>query len=183
MAALLGVDYETGIAVAKQAMDEVGKGEVCQVANDNGGGQIVVSGSSAAVSRAIEIAKAKGARRSILLPVSAPFHCSLMQPAAEAMAAALAFVKIKTPCVPLVANVLARPVTDAEDIRRLLVAQVTGAVRWRESLLFMAERGVSVFVECGAGKVLSGLVKRICETASGLPVGAPADIALYKARS
>lgn len=183
MAALLGVDLETAVAIAKQAMDEASVGEVCEVANDNGGGQVVISGSCAAVHRAIEIAKGKGARRSILLPVSAPFHCSLMQPAAEAMASALATVKIKAPRVPLVANVLAAPVTDPEDIRRLLVEQVVGAVRWRESLIFMTSRGVSVFVECGAGKVLSGLVKRICETASGLSIGAPADIALYKAQA
>jgi [acyl-carrier-protein] S-malonyltransferase len=181
MAALLGIDFEKGIAIAKQAMEESGEGGVCQVANDNGGGQVVVSGTRAAVHRAIEIAKADGARRSILLPVSAPFHCSLMQPAAEAMAAALAAVAIKPPCVPLVANVLAAPVIHAEDIRRLLVAQVTSAVRWRESLIFMASQGISVFVECGAGKVLSGLVKRVCEPASGLSVGAPADIVLYKA--
>ncbi|WP_036259431.1 ACP S-malonyltransferase [Methylocapsa aurea] len=181
MAALLGIDYEAGLAIARQASEDAG-GEVCQVANDNGGGQIVVSGTQAAVQRAIEIAKGKGARRSILLPVSAPFHCALMQPAAEAMAEALASVPIKPPCVPLVANVIAAPVTDAEEIRRLLVDQVTGAVRWRESVAFMASRGVSLFVECGAGKVLSGLIRRISETAVGLPVGTPADIALYKDR-
>jgi [acyl-carrier-protein] S-malonyltransferase len=183
MAALLGLEYEAGLAIAREAAEDAGAGEVCQVANDNGGGQVVVSGTCAAVHRAIEIAKAKGARRSVLLPVSAPFHCALMQPAADAMAAALASIVIKPPCVPLVANVLAAPVTDPEEIRRLLVAQVTGAVRWRESLVFMASRGVSLFVECGAGKVLSGLVKRIAEAARGLPVGAPADIELYKAQA
>lgn len=181
MAALLGIDCEAAAAIAKQAVEDAADGGVCEVANDNGGGQVVVSGSSAAVQRAIAIAKANGARRSILLPVSAPFHCSLMQPAAEAMAAALASVDIKPPCVPLVANVRAAPVTDPEEIRRLLVAQVTGAVRWRESLAFMASQGVSLFIECGAGKVLSGLVKRVAEAASALPVGAPADIELYKA--
>jgi [acyl-carrier-protein] S-malonyltransferase len=181
MAALLGIDCDAGALIAKQAVEAAGDGEVCEVANDNGGGQIVVSGSSAAVHRAIEIAKGHGARRSILLPVSAPFHCSLMQAAAEAMAAALASIEIKPPCVPLIANVLAAPVTDPEEIRRLLVAQVTGAVRWRESLAFMASQGVSLFVECGAGKVLSGLVKRVVEAASALAVGTPADIAHYKA--
>lgn len=183
MAALLGLEYDVGLAIAREATEDAGAGEVCQIANDNGGGQVVVSGTSAAVRRAIEIAKAKGARRSVLLPVSAPFHCVLMRPAAEAMAAALASIQIKPPCVPLVANVLAAPVTDAEEIRRLLVAQVTGAVRWRESLAFMASRGVSLFVECGAGKVLSGLVKRIAEAARALPVGVPADIDLYKAQA
>jgi [acyl-carrier-protein] S-malonyltransferase len=181
MAALLGVDFETGAAIATQAAKEAGEGEICQVANDNGGGQVVVSGSTGAVSRAIEIAKAKGARRSVLLPVSAPFHCALMQPAAQAMAEALANVTVKPPCVPLVANVLAAPVTEPEEIRKLLVSQVTSAVRWRESIGFMASRGISLFVECGAGKVLSGLVKRITEVASGLPVGTPADIDAYKA--
>ncbi len=183
MAALLGLECEAARAIAEEAARDAGAGEVCEVANDNGGGQVVISGTSAAVHRAIEIAKAKGARRSILLPVSAPFHCVLMQPAAAAMAAALAAVAIKPPCVPLVANVLAAPVTDAEEIRRLLVAQVTGAVRWRESLAFMAAHEVTLFVECGAGKVLSGLVKRIAEAARALPVGVPADIGLYKAEA
>ncbi|SFK09927.1 ACP S-malonyltransferase [Methylocapsa palsarum] len=183
MAALLGLDFETAAKVVDEATSNAAPGEVCQIANDNGGGQIVVSGTSAAVHRAIEIAKAHGGRRSIILPVSAPFHCRLMNPAAEAMNAALADAEIKPPCVPLVANVLARPVVDVEEIRRLLVAQVTGAVRWRESLVFMANRGVSLFVECGAGKVLSGLIKRITDTASGLPVGTPADIDLYKAQA
>jgi [acyl-carrier-protein] S-malonyltransferase len=181
MAALIGVDFATGAAIAAQAMQEAGNGEICQVANDNGGGQVVVSGSSGAIARAIEIAKGKGARRSVLLPVSAPFHCVLMRPAAQAMADALASVPIEWPCVPLVANVLAQPVTEPEEIRRLLVSQVTSAVRWRESIGFMANRGISLFVECGAGKVLSGLVKRITEVASALPVGTPADIDAYKA--
>jgi [acyl-carrier-protein] S-malonyltransferase len=180
MAALLGVDYPTALAIAQQSVKEAGEGEICQIANDNGGGQIVVSGTLAAVRRAIDIAKAHGARRSVLLPVSAPFHCALMRPAADAMAAALAMVEIKPPCVPLIANVVAAPVTDVEEIRRLLVAQVMGAVRWRESLVYMTNRGVSVFIECGAGKVLSGLVKRIAEAASSFSVGAPADIDLYK---
>ncbi len=180
MAALLGVEIEAGAEIARQAAEETG-GAVCDVANDNGGGQVVVSGSAAAVSRAIEIAKAKGARRSLLLPVSAPFHCSLMRPAAEAMAAALATADIRPPSAPLVANVTAAPVIDPEEIRKLLVAQVTGAVRWRESLIFMADKGVGLFVECGAGKVLAGLVKRVCAAASGVSIGTPADVASYKA--
>ncbi len=183
MAALLGIDCDAGAAIADAATRDSGAGEICQVANDNGGGQVVVSGSSAAVHRAIEIAKAHGAKRSVLLPVSAPFHCRLMQPAAEAMAAALAEVAIAPPCVPLVANVVAAAVTDPAEIRALLVRQVTSAVRWRESMTYMASRGTSLFVECGAGKVLSGLVKRISELAVGLPVGTPADIDLYRARA
>jgi [acyl-carrier-protein] S-malonyltransferase len=180
MAALLGIDFEAGAAIADEATRQSGAGEICQVANDNGGGQVVVSGSNAAVHRAIEIAKARGARRSVLLPVSAPFHCMLMRPAAEAMAEALANVAIAPPCVPLVSNVVAAAVTEPAEIRALLVRQVTSAVRWRESMSFMASRGISVFVECGAGKVLSGLVKRISELATGLPVGTPADIDVYK---
>jgi [acyl-carrier-protein] S-malonyltransferase len=181
MAALLGLDCGAAVAIAKQAAEETGGGAICEVANDNGGGQVVVSGSSAAVHRAIEIAKEQGARRSVLLPVSAPFHCALMQPAAEAMAAALAPAAIKPPCVPLISNVLAAPVTEPDEIRKLLVAQVTGAVRWHESMVFMAERGISLFVECGAGKVLSGLVKRIAGAARGISIGVPADIDLYRA--
>ena len=181
MAALLGLDYDAALAIAKQAAAETGSGAICEVANDNGGGQVVVSGSRDAVHRAIEIAKEKGARRSVLLPVSAPFHCALMQPAAEAMAAALDLAAIKPPCVPLISNVLAAPVTEPDEIRKLLVAQVTGRVRWRESMVFMAGKGISLFVECGAGKVLSGLVKRIADTARGVSIGIPADIDLYRA--
>ncbi|WP_041368490.1 ACP S-malonyltransferase [Methylocella silvestris] len=181
MAALLGVEAEAARDIASQAAAESGADAVCEVANDNGGGQTVVSGSTDAVNRAIDIAKSKGARRAILLPVSAPFHCALMQPAAKVMSAALADVAIAPPVAPLVANVLAAPVSDPEEIRRLLVAQVTGAVRWRESLLFMAGTGVSLFVECGAGKVLSGLIKRVCADAAGISVGTPDDIAAYKA--
>jgi [acyl-carrier-protein] S-malonyltransferase len=183
MAALLGLDFETAAMVVGEAMADAAEGEVCQIANDNGGGQIVISGTSAAVHRAIDFAKGHGGRRSIILPVSAPFHCRLMYPAAEAMTQALASAEIKPPCVPLVANVRAGPVTDVEEIRRLLVAQVTGTVRWRESLAFMAGQGVSLFVECGAGKVLSGLIKRVTDTASGLSVGTPADIDLYRAQA
>ena len=149
-------------------------------ANDNGGGQVVISGTKSAVEKAMELAKAAGAKRALLLPVSAPFHCALMQPAAEAMAAALADVTISAPRVPLVANVLAAPITDPADIRQRLVEQVTGTVRWRESIAFMAARGVTTFYEIGAGKVLSGLVKRIAESATGVSVGTPADVAAFK---
>jgi len=172
MAALLGLDYEAAAAVAEEAA----QGEVCQAANDNGGGQVVVSGHKAAVERAIEIAKGRGAKRAMLLPVSAPFHCALMQPAADTMAEALATVTINAPAVPLVANVLASPISEPDEIRRRLVEQVTGTVRWRESVAYMASHGVTRFLEIGAGKVLSGLVKRIADGAVGIAVGGPADI-------
>lgn len=172
MAALLGLEFDAAMAVAAEAA----QGEVCQAANDNGGGQVVVSGARAAVERAVEIAKAKGAKRALLLNVSAPFHCALMQPAADAMAAALAGVAIKAPVVPLVANVLAAPITDPAEIRARLVEQVTGTVRWRESVAWMAGAGVTTLYEVGSGKVLSGLVKRIAPTASGTAVNTPADI-------
>jgi len=170
---LLGLDYETAVAVA----DEAAQGQICQAANDNGGGQVVVSGDKAAVERALEIAKTKGAKRAMLLPVSAPFHCRLMQPAAEAMENALAGVIIQRPAAPLISNVLAGPITDPDEIRRRLVEQVTGTVRWRESVAYMASQGVTRFFEIGAGKVLSGLVKRIAEGAVGVSVGNPTDIA------
>ncbi len=173
MAALLGLDYETAVAVAAEAA----QGQVCDAANDNGGGQVVVSGNKEAVDRAVEIAKAKGAKRAMLLPVSAPFHCRLMQPAADAMADALAAVAIKKPVVPVVSNVLASSITDPDEIRRRLIEQVTGTVRWRESVSFMAGQGVKLFLEIGAGKVLSGLVKRIADGAVGMAVGNPNDIA------
>jgi len=177
MAALLGLDYDAAVAVASEAA----QGQVCQAANDNGGGQVVVSGHKEAVERAVEIAKAKGAKRAMLLPVSAPFHCALMQPAAEAMAEALAGVAIKAPAAPLVCNVLAAPITDPDEIRSRLVEQVTGTVRWRESVAYMAGQGVTQFFEIGAGKVLSGLVKRIADGAVGMPVGGPGDIDAVKA--
>jgi [acyl-carrier-protein] S-malonyltransferase len=177
MAALLGLDFEQAVAVAAEAAGA----QVCQAANDNGGGQVVVSGDKAAVERAVEIAKGKGARRAMMLPVSAPFHCALMQPAADAMAQALAKVAVKPPAVPVVANVLAGPVGDPVAIVRALVAQVTGTVRWRESVAFMAGQGVTTFYEIGAGKVLSGLVKRIADGASGTAVGTPEDVAAFKA--
>ncbi|WP_041778749.1 ACP S-malonyltransferase [Beijerinckia indica] len=183
MAALLGLDYETGLAVTKQAEAETGENAVCAIANDNGGGQVVASGSKAAVMRAMEIAKEKGAKRSMLLPVSAPFHCPLMAPAAAVMAEALAEVSIRPPCVPLVANVIAAPVTDPEKIRSLLVSQVTGTVRWRESVAFMAAEGVDLFIECGSGKVLTGLLKRIAPQARGLTIGQPADLEALRAES
>jgi [acyl-carrier-protein] S-malonyltransferase len=177
MAALLGLEFPQAVAVAAEAA----QGQVCEAANDNGGGQVVVSGAKAAVERAVEIAKAKGAKRAMLLPVSAPFHCTLMQPAADAMAAALAAVPVKAPVVPLVANVVARPITDPAEIVERLVAQVTGTVRWRESVAFMAGQGVTTFYEVGAGKVLSGLVKRIVDGAAGVAVGTPDDVAAFKA--
>ena len=160
MAALLGADLATAEAVAEAAA----QGEVCTVANDNDPGQVVISGHRAAVERALGIAKEKGARRALLLPVSAPFHCPLMQPAAEAMAEALDGVDLGAPAVPLYANVTAAPVTAPDEIKRLLVAQVTGMVRWRESVAAMAAAGVTQFVECG-GKVLSPMVKRIAPDA------------------
>jgi len=176
MAALLGLEFDAAVAVAAEAA----QGQVCQAANDNGGGQVVVSGDKAAVERAVEIAKGRGARRAMLLPVSAPFHCALMQPAADAMAEALAKVAVKPPVVPLVANVLARPISDPAKIVTSLIAQVTGTVRWRESVAFMAGAGVDSFYEIGAGKVLSGLVKRIAEGATGTAIGTPEDVAAFK---
>jgi [acyl-carrier-protein] S-malonyltransferase len=176
MAALLGLEFDQAVAVAAEAA----QGEVCQAANDNGGGQVVVSGNKAAVERAVEIARAKGAKRATMLPVSAPFHCALMEPAAEVMATALADVAVRSPVVPIVANVLAKPVSDPRDIVRALVAQVTGTVRGRESVALMAAAGVTTFYEVGAGRVLSGLVKRIVDGASGVSVGTPDDVAAFK---
>jgi [acyl-carrier-protein] S-malonyltransferase len=177
MAALLGLEF----GPASEAAAEAAQGQVCQAANDNGGGQVVVSGNKAAVERAVEIAKGKGAKRAMLLPVSAPFHCALMQPAADAMADALAKVTVKPPVVPLVANVLARATNDPAEIVRSLVAQVTGTVRWRECIAYMAAQGVDSFYEVGAGKVLSGLIKRIAAGASGTAIGTPDDVAAFKA--
>ena len=179
MAALLGLDFETAQAVAKEAA-EAGDGEVCQAANDNDPGQVVVSGHKAAVERAVEIAKEKGAKRAVLLPVSAPFHCALMQPAADVMADALARVDVSAPKVPLVANVLAEAVTDPARIRELLVEQVTGSVRWRESVAWMGAQGVTEMWEIGAGKALSGMVRRINRDIACAAVGTPDDIAKLK---
>jgi [acyl-carrier-protein] S-malonyltransferase len=177
MAALIGLEFEAASAVAAEAA----QGEVCQAANDNGAGQVVVSGNKAAVERAVEIAKIKGAKRAMLLPVSAPFHCALMQPAANVMAEALAKVSIMPPSVPVVANVLAKPIREPGEIVRALVAQVTGTVRWRESVVFMASSGVSNFYEVGAGKVLSGLIKRLADGANASAIGTPDDVAAFKA--
>ncbi|MCO4841485.1 MAG: ACP S-malonyltransferase [Yoonia sp.] len=172
MAALLGLDFATAQAVALEAA----QGEVCQAANDNDPGQVVVSGHKAAVERALIIAKEKGAKRALLLPVSAPFHCSLMAPAAAVMADALNDVSIVAPKVPLVANVLASAVTDPDQIRSLLVEQVTGSVRWRESVSYMAAQGVTEAWEIGAGKALIGMIRRIEKEMTTGAVGAPDDI-------
>ncbi len=177
MAALLGLSFEDATAAAAEAA----QGQVCQAANDNGGGQVVVSGNKAAVERAVEIAKAKGAKRAMLLQVSAPFHCALMQPAADAMAEALAKTEVKKPVVPVVANVLATPIDDPAEITRRLVEQVTGTVRWRECVETMAAAGVTQFYEVGAGKVLTGLLKRIASGATGSAIGTPDDVAAFKA--
>jgi [acyl-carrier-protein] S-malonyltransferase len=177
MAALIGVDFETAAAIAAEAA----QGQICQAANDNGGGQVVISGDRAAVERAVAIAKDKGVRRAMMLPVSGAFHSALMQPAADVMRDALARVAIKPPRVPLVTNVLAEPITDPQLIARGLVEQVTGTVRWRESVAFMAAAGVGTFYEVGAGKVLSGLVKRIAEGASGVTIGSPEEVVAFKA--
>ena len=175
MAALLGIELEP----AEEACKEAAQGEVVAVANDNGGGQVVVSGHKGAVERTIETAKPRGAKRGMLLPVSAPFHCPLMQPAADAMQEALGKVTLQTPRVPLVANVLASEVTNPEAIKQRLVEQVTGMVRWRESVQYMKSQGVDTLVECGTGKVLSGLVKRIDREMAGLALNAPADIEAF----
>ena len=171
MAALLGLDLE----VAQEVVDEAANGEVCACANDNAPGQVVVSGTKAAVERAVEIAGEKGARRAVLLPVSAPFHCPLMLPAADAMAEALEGIKIRQPVVPLVANVAAEKVTDPDTIRAYLIDQVTAMVRWRESVLYMKERGIDTLIEVGAGKVLSGLARRIDRGLAGKSIQQPDD--------
>ena len=176
MAALIGVELEAAKSIAAEAA----AAGVCAAANDNGGGQVVLSGAKLAVERAVEIAKSHGVKRAMMLPVSAPFHCALMQPAADAMAEALAQISVAQPSVPLVANVLAEPIRDPACIVRSLVQQVTNTVRWRESVLFMARAGVTVFYEVGAGKVLTGLIKRIAETASASSIGTPEDITRYK---
>jgi [acyl-carrier-protein] S-malonyltransferase len=171
MAALLGLDYPDAAAIAREAAQN----EICQAANDNAPGQVVVSGHKAAVERAVVLAKEKGAKRAVMLAVSAPFHCALMQPAAEAMARALAETAMRAPAVPVITNVHAAPLSDPAQIRNALVAQVTGTVRWRESMARMAADGVNLFCEVGAGKVLSGLVKRTAPDARGIAIGAPGD--------
>ena len=172
MAALIGLEPEIAKEVAAEAVQD----DICQPANDNGGGQVVVSGNRAAVERAVEIAKARGAKRAVLLPVSAPFHCALMEPAAKAMAEVLAEADIRKPSVPVIANVSARPESEPETIRSNLVAQVTAMVRWRESVQWLGETGVDTFVEVGAGKVLSGLARRIVPGVTTLTVGAPENV-------
>jgi [acyl-carrier-protein] S-malonyltransferase len=176
MAALVG----TTLDQAKTVAAEAAAAGVCAAANDNGGGQVVLSGAKSAVERAVEIAKELGVKRAMILPVSAPFHCSLMQPAADVMAEALSQVEVRRPRVPLVANVLAQPISDPAAIVRALIQQVTGTVRWRESVLFMVEAGVTVFYEIGAGRVLTGLIKRIAEGAGASTIGTPEDIAVFK---
>lgn len=175
MAAVLGLDLETAEAVAAEAA----QGDICTAANDNAPGQVVLSGAKAAIERALVIAKEKGAKRAVLLPVSAPFHCAMMQPAADKMAEALASADIQAPSVPLVANVVAEKVIDPSRIRELLVEQVCGRVRWRESVSYMKTQGVEQLVEVGAGKVLSGLVRRIERDMTGVTVGAPADVEAF----
>jgi len=172
MAALLGLDFEAATEVALEASHD----QVCQAANDNDPGQVVVSGHKEAVERAIGIAKGRGAKRAVLLPVSAPFHCSLMQPAAEAMAEALSHIEINRPAVPLVANVRASAISDPTTIRSLLVEQVTGSVRWRESVAFMASEGVTGIWEIGAGKALSGMIRRIDKTIACKAIGTADDV-------
>ncbi|MBB4302220.1 [acyl-carrier-protein] S-malonyltransferase [Rhodobium orientis] len=172
MAAVLGLDLEVLKEVAEQAC----QGEVCSVANDNAPGQVVISGRKAAVERAADIAKGKGAKRAMLLPVSAPFHCPLMAPAADVMAEALAGVEIAAPAVPLVANVVAGPISDPAEIRTRLVDQVTGSVRWRESIGWLADNGVTTLVEIGSGKVLTGLAKRIARGIEAIAVNTPEDL-------
>jgi len=177
MAAILGLSFEDVVSVAKEAA----QGEVVVAANDNADGQVVISGHKAAVERAIDIAKEKGAKRGVLLPVSAPFHCPLMQPAADEMKAALAEVPLQRPSLPIIANVLAVPISEPEGIANLLVEQVTGAVRWRESVACMSSLGITQMVEVGAGKVLSGLARRIDRSLATVNIQDPADIEAFAA--
>jgi [acyl-carrier-protein] S-malonyltransferase len=177
MAALLGLEFEAALEVAREAA----QGQVCDAANDNGGAQVVVSGHKAAVERAVALAQERGAKRAIMLTVSAPFHCALMAPAAEAMREALAKAEVRAPVVPVVANVQAAPLSEPAAIRDALVRQVTGTVRWRESVAFMANGDVGTFVEVGPGKVLTGLVKRIASGATAMAVGTPEDVTAFKA--
>ena len=172
MAALLGVGMDVAVKVAAEAA----QGDCCQVANDNEPTQVVLSGHKRAIDRVAEIGKAHGVRRAVPLPVSAPFHCALMQPAADAMAEALSKVTVNKPAVPVVANVVASAISDPEEIKRRLVEQVVGTVRWRECVAYMAANGITDFYEIGSGKVLAGLVKRTASTANATSIGAPADI-------
>lgn len=175
MAALLGVELDK----ARELAAEAAQGEVCEAANDNGGGQVVLSGAKAAIERAITLAPERGIKRALPLPVSAPFHCALMQPAADAMRDALAKVEVRAPVVPVMANVGAAPLSDPDAIRASLVAQVTGTVRWRECVLALADAGVTRFIEVGSGKVLAGLVKRIAAGATAISIGTADDIKSY----
>jgi [acyl-carrier-protein] S-malonyltransferase len=180
MAAIIGLEFGAVVKIAAQAASDLYlTGAICHAAIDNGGGQVVVSGTTPAVERASELAKLAGAKRALILPVSAPFHCALMKPAALAMKRALKGVKILPPKPPLVANVDASAVVDPERIRSGLVAQMTGTVRWRESVVYMSARGVTRFIEVGTGKVLAGLIKRIAESATAISIGTPADIAAF----
>ncbi len=179
MAALLGLEPEAAAEVAREAA----QGEICDVANDNGAGQVVVSGHRTAVERAVALAPGKGAKRAVMLAVSAPFHCALMGPAAEVMKHALAEVAINPPAVTVIANVEARAVSEPDAIRDALVRQVTGTVRWRESVGHMAAQGVDAFTEIGVGKVLTGLVKRIAASAAATAIGAPEEVAAFKVRA
>ncbi len=172
MAALIGVGLDVAVKLAAAAAE----GDVCQAANDNEPGQVVISGSKAAIDRAIALAKDFGVRRALPLKVSAPFHCALMQPAAVAMQKALADIQASAPCVPVVANVLASAISEPGEIKARLVEQVTGTVRWRESVDFMAKAGVRTFVEAGAGKVLSGMARRIVADAETITLGTPQEI-------
>ncbi|RKQ73633.1 ACP S-malonyltransferase [Oceanibaculum indicum] len=175
MCAMLGVEIELAREIAAEAAED----QVCDIANDNGGGQVVLSGDKAAVERAVAIATAKGVKRSVMLPVSAPFHCTLMAPAADAMGQALAEISLQKPSIPVIANVSAQAETDPANLRQLLVQQVTGMVRWRESMVHAADQGVTQLVELGAGKVLTGLAKRIDPRLEGVAIGAPAAIEAF----
>jgi [acyl-carrier-protein] S-malonyltransferase len=175
MAALLGAEWDLAVEIAKEAA----QGECCDVANDNGGGQVVLSGAKAAIDRACVIAKEKGVKRAVLLPVSAPFHSALMKPAAEKMAEALASATILAPVVPVIANVIAGPVSAPEEIRKNLITQVCGSVRWRESMVWLGENGVTAFVEAGSGKVLTGIAKRLVAGSEAVALGTPDDIAAF----
>lgn len=179
MAALMGIDLETAQDIAAEATRDTYDGSVCVAANDNAPGQVVISGSRVAVQRAIDIAALRGAKRSVMLPVSGPFHCPLMAPVADVMADALGGVTMNPPRIPLISNVTAREVADPEEARGLLVKQVTGMVRWRESVLYMCSRGVRQIIEIGTGKVLSGLAKRIDRSMSGLSLGLPGEIEAF----
>ena len=176
MAALMGIDLDA----ARQLAEDAAQGEVCAAANDNAPDQIVISGSKGAVERALEIGKERGVRRGVLLPVSAPFHCELMTPAAEAMAEALGQVDIAAPSVPLVANVLASEISEPDEIKRRLVEQVTGTVRWRESVSYMASKGVDTVVEIGSGRVLTGLARRIERSLAAKSVGTAEEVTSFQ---